>query len=179
MVTPPAVLELALVLRPRQQLELELQFDKAFMHMEKFPADPNRGTEIGAAFAHVVKRWCDDDDGPDERMTAQRLTEGRQCGSADLSVARRVRRLLGWTLMKHDADGTAGGTVAAISSAVVYSEALLVPLPLPDFSMPYNVITLSSTVIAFFFGTALNTLVRKRRPQEKKHGEKNKKNKEG
>ena len=34
-------------------------------------------------------------------------------------------------------------------------------LPLPDFSMPYNVITLTSTVLAFFCGTMLNVLVRK------------------
>ena len=35
-------------------------------------------------------------------------------------------------------------------------------LPLPDFSMPYNVITLTSTAVAFFLGTMLNVLVRKK-----------------
>ena len=53
-------------------------------------------------------------------------------------------------------------------AGVAYSEALLVQLPLPDFSMPYNVVTLSSTVVAFFFGTVLNLLVRKRRLPPKK-----------
>ncbi|KAJ0411931.1 hypothetical protein ATCC90586_009888 [Pythium insidiosum] len=43
----------------------------------------------------------------------------------------------------------------------LHSEPLLVALPTPDFSMPYNVITLSSTIIAFFVGTMLNTLLRK------------------
>lgn len=46
-------------------------------------------------------------------------------------------------------------------TATRYSEPLLVPLPTPDFSMPYNVITMTSTVVAFFVGSMLNTLLRK------------------
>uniref|UniRef100_K3WZ64 GPI transamidase component n=1 Tax=Globisporangium ultimum (strain ATCC 200006 / CBS 805.95 / DAOM BR144) TaxID=431595 RepID=K3WZ64_GLOUD len=43
----------------------------------------------------------------------------------------------------------------------LFTEPLLVPLPTPDFSMPYNVITMTSTVVAFFVGSMLNTLLRK------------------
>ncbi|TYZ53211.1 hypothetical protein PybrP1_000474 [[Pythium] brassicae (nom. inval.)] len=43
----------------------------------------------------------------------------------------------------------------------LFTEPLLVPLPTPDFSMPYNVITMTSTVVAFFVGSLLNTLLRK------------------
>ncbi|EXX71787.1 Gpi16p [Rhizophagus irregularis DAOM 197198w] len=42
----------------------------------------------------------------------------------------------------------------------VYTETLLVSLPTPDFSMPYNVITLTCTVIALFFGSTFNLLTR-------------------
>lgn len=52
-------------------------------------------------------------------------------------------------------------TVTSAFTATRYSEPLLVPLPTPDFSMPYNVITMTSTVIAFFVGSMLNTLLRK------------------
>ncbi|KAL9113875.1 MAG: hypothetical protein Q9227_002009 [Pyrenula ochraceoflavens] len=38
---------------------------------------------------------------------------------------------------------------------------LLLPLPTPDFSMPYNVIILTSTVIALAFGNIFNLLVRR------------------
>ncbi|OAT05711.1 phosphatidylinositol glycan, class T [Blastomyces gilchristii SLH14081] len=38
---------------------------------------------------------------------------------------------------------------------------LLLPLPTPDFSMPYNVIILTSTVIALAFGSIFNILVRR------------------
>ena len=38
---------------------------------------------------------------------------------------------------------------------------LLLPLPTPDFSMPYNVIILTSTVMALAFGSIYNILVRR------------------
>jgi hypothetical protein len=41
-------------------------------------------------------------------------------------------------------------------------------VPLPDFSMPYNVITLSSTVVAFFLGTMLNVLAGSKKKKKKK-----------
>ncbi|XP_078434718.1 GPI transamidase component Gpi16 subunit family protein isoform X2 [Wolffia australiana] len=39
-----------------------------------------------------------------------------------------------------------------------YTEILLVPLTTPDFSMPYNVITFTCTVLALYFGSLLNVL---------------------
>lgn len=42
----------------------------------------------------------------------------------------------------------------------IYTNTLLVSLPTPDFSMPYNVITLTCTVIALFFGSIFNLLIR-------------------
>ncbi|KAI8994674.1 GPI transamidase component PIG-T [Pilobolus umbonatus] len=42
----------------------------------------------------------------------------------------------------------------------IYTDTLLVNLPTPDFSMPYNVITLTCTVIALFFGSIFNLLIR-------------------
>jgi len=41
---------------------------------------------------------------------------------------------------------------------------LLVPMPTPDFSMPYNVITLTCTVIALFFGSLFNMSTRQFNP---------------
>ncbi|KAG8884290.1 Subunit of the glycosylphosphatidylinositol transamidase complex-like protein, partial [Tulasnella sp. 403] len=43
----------------------------------------------------------------------------------------------------------------------IYTRNLLIDLPTPDFSMPYNVIIMSSTVIALFFGSVFNLLTRK------------------
>ena len=43
----------------------------------------------------------------------------------------------------------------------IRTTSLLLPLPTPDFSMPYNVIILTSTVIALAFGSIFNMLVRR------------------
>ena len=43
----------------------------------------------------------------------------------------------------------------------IRTSSLLLPLPTPDFSMPYNVIILTSTVIALAFGSIFNLLVRR------------------
>ncbi|KAK2990056.1 hypothetical protein RJ640_025419 [Escallonia rubra] len=51
------------------------------------------------------------------------------------------------------------------SSVLSYTEVLLVPLTTPDFSMPYNVITITCTVFALYFGSLLNAL-RKRVAEE-------------
>jgi phosphatidylinositol glycan class T len=43
----------------------------------------------------------------------------------------------------------------------VYTSTLLVDLATPDFSMPYNVIIFSCSLIAFIFGSVFNLLTRK------------------
>ena len=49
-----------------------------------------------------------------------------------------------------------------------YTEVLLVPLTTPDFSMPYNVITFTCTVLALYFGSLLNALRRRIGEEERK-----------
>jgi phosphatidylinositol glycan class T len=43
----------------------------------------------------------------------------------------------------------------------IYTPILLVDVATPDFSMPYNVIIMSSTLITFIFGSIFNLLTRK------------------
>lgn len=47
------------------------------------------------------------------------------------------------------------------ASIYLRTTSLLLPLPTPDFSMPYNVIILTSTVMALAFGGIFNFLVRR------------------
>ncbi|KAH8106369.1 GPI transamidase component GPI16 [Phellopilus nigrolimitatus] len=49
---------------------------------------------------------------------------------------------------------------ANVSAQRVYTPAVLVDLATPDFSMPYNVIIMSSTPIALVFGSVFNLLTR-------------------
>ena len=50
-----------------------------------------------------------------------------------------------------------GGVRAGLT---IHTASALLSLPTPDFSMPYNVIVLTSTVMALFFGNVMNKLVR-------------------
>lgn len=52
-------------------------------------------------------------------------------------------------------------TCSQIPSTRYYTESLIVSLPTPDFSMPYNVITLTCTVLSLFFGSLYNVLIRR------------------
>lgn len=54
----------------------------------------------------------------------------------------------------------------------IYTPILLVDLATPDFSMPYNVIIMSSTLITFIFGSIFNLLTRKFIMVEVEGGEK-------
>lgn len=49
------------------------------------------------------------------------------------------------------------------NNQVIYAESVLLVVPTPDFSMPYNVITLTCTVLALFYGSVFNILTRKLR----------------
>ncbi|KAL4780432.1 GPI transamidase component PIG-T [Aspergillus varians] len=51
--------------------------------------------------------------------------------------------------------------ITAAKPIYIRTTSLLLPLPTPDFSMPYNVIILTSTVIALAFGSIFNLLVRR------------------
>jgi hypothetical protein len=66
--------------------------------------------------------------------------------------------------------------------SIVYGDGLLVVMPKPDFSMPFNVITLTSTVLAFLFGSVFNMLVRKKgkkKSDKKKENDSNSMKQEG
>ncbi|KAI9591805.1 GPI transamidase component PIG-T [Syncephalis fuscata] len=51
-----------------------------------------------------------------------------------------------------------------LEGARLYTTPFLLSSPLPDFSMPYNVITLTCTIIALFFGSMFNLLTRNFEP---------------
>lgn len=56
---------------------------------------------------------------------------------------------------------TAGSSSGGHPASYLRTTPLMLPLPTPDFSMPYNVIILTSTVIALAFGMVYNMLVRR------------------
>ncbi len=73
------------------------------------------------------------------------------------------------------------GQVPNIFRTNVYSNALLIMPPVPDLSMPFNVISITSTLFALIIGTFINLLIHKSREsiKEKFDGNKNPKSKLG
>ena len=79
-----------------------------------------------------------------------RYTEYPPDANRGFNVAPAVVRILN----EIDAEG-------APKDVYLRTTSLLLPLPTPDFSMPYNVIILTSTVMALAFGNIFNLLVRR------------------
>ncbi|PFH53295.1 hypothetical protein AMATHDRAFT_137876 [Amanita thiersii Skay4041] len=91
----------------------------------------------------------------------------------------------GWDLppgvltLLDDVDGKGNKIeIGAKTNRIFYTRPLLVDLATPDFSMPYNVIIFTCSVIAFLFGSVFNLLTRPfvvvRVGKEKKEGDKEK-----
>ena len=82
-----------------------------------------------------------------------RYTEYPPDANRGFNVAPAVIRIL--------KNGPDTGPRANQTPVYLRTTSLLLPLPTPDFSMPYNVIILTSTVMALAFGNIFNLLVRR------------------
>ncbi|KAK4579931.1 Subunit of the glycosylphosphatidylinositol transamidase complex-like protein [Recurvomyces mirabilis] len=86
-----------------------------------------------------------------------RYTEYPPDANRGFDIAAAVIRILPQSQV-----GAAGsGSGSKDRGSYIRTTSLLLPLPTPDFSMPYNVIILTSTVIALGFGSILNLVVRR------------------
>ena len=131
----PSVLELALVLPPLATVAVTWQFQYVFLHRDEHRPDANRGFDVPAAF-----------------VTFDLPSTGPLAG-------RQLRLGHSWLRgLEPAADRATAATSAVVQR--IYSTNAVAPLPTPDFSMPYNVITMTSTVIALAFGMLFNLLTR-------------------
>eukprot|EP00850_Spirogloea_muscicola_P014269 SM000101S09267 [mRNA] locus=s101:244995:249777:- [translate_table: standard] len=131
----PAVLEARLRLPSlTSTVQLHIDFNKAFLWIDEHPPDASRGFDLPAAVVTF----------PDIPSSAGYEWDVENASALD------YRPLL--------------QTLLRAPPLRLYGETLLVSMPIPDFSMPYNVITLTCTVIAMFFGSLFNTL--RHRPGE-------------
>ncbi|KAJ1825791.1 Subunit of the glycosylphosphatidylinositol transamidase complex-like protein [Coemansia sp. RSA 2599] len=134
----PSTMELALTLPARSRTTLRYGFDKGFLKYTEHPPDANRGFNIGPAI--VSYSGSIDDAQPDRR--------GQQKPKHHQPLACAIKEIL---------HGDAAGSRCTTR---IYSELFLANMPTPDFSMPYNVITFTCTILALFFGRIFNLLTR-------------------
>ncbi|CBJ29423.1 conserved unknown protein [Ectocarpus siliculosus] len=146
----PAVVEVRAWVPPASTLVLEFDFFKRFLTVEEFPPDPSRGLDVPPPLARfsfagregeVGEPGCQEGESGGQHLGHDGSCAAVRDGGRPLHERRRRRG--------------EGRVVYA------YGEAGLLDSPQPDFSMPFNVITFTSTVITFFLGTAINLLVRK------------------
>lgn len=126
-------LEFYINLKPSEKLLITIDFDKTHLHWTEYNFVTLRGFDIGSGLLSVNL----DKELRDYLKTQE--ANGFVFGFGDL---------------EKELDETS-------SNVVIYSDIILLTCPVPDFSMPYNVIILSSTVVAIFFGSMLSTLTRK------------------
>lgn len=133
-----AVVQFVVSMPPMSNLSLSIEFEKAFLKYTEHSPDANRGFDLSSSV--ISYSLLDGDqhhslhslfDFCPVDMIPSQLQHGRQQQPRSITNTR------------------------------LYTDSLLITLPKPDFSMPYNVITLSSTIIALFFGSLFNVLIRR------------------
>ena len=135
----PAALELLLQLPPGQphEVAVSLSFKKGFLGVFDQPPDASRGVDIPAAVVTLVPPACG------------------AASSLPASVAsQQAQQAVEWSLLRRLMQAT------NCSLEQRYSSSAVVQLLIPDASMPFNVICLTSTLLAVYFGTTVNTLLK-------------------
>ena len=126
-------IEIALDLEPNSAYLISFRVESSFLKWDEFPPDTNHGFYLNPALISI--------------KLDEIAFNWPQLRSFE-SNATVYESLSGLYSNKHRLIN-------------IYTETLLMNLPLPDFSMPYNVICLVSTVVAIAFGSLHNFTTKK------------------
>jgi phosphatidylinositol glycan class T len=138
--TRPSVLEVQMfVPRSVSVVRVSARFEKAFLRTEEFPPDANRGFDAAPAAVAFP---------PPRVIRFFRNLEGMDALESPL-----LDRMEGLVV--------GGRGEPAEQPEHVYLNGLLLTLPTPDFSMPFNVITLVCTAMSLLSGGVLAALTRR------------------
>ncbi|XP_059149717.1 GPI transamidase component PIG-T-like [Physella acuta] len=127
----PHHLELSFVLWANSVTELHWTFSRAYLKWTEYPPDANHGFHIGSAV-----------------ITAMIPS------TLEYTMPSQFSSQLDSILFQSEENSTK-------FPLRIHTESLLVQLPTPDFSMPYNVICLTCTVVAIAFGSIHNLTTRR------------------
>ena len=125
----PYVLELVVELPAKSETRISIEFEKSLLKWLEYPPDANRGFDVGSAVISAVLPSRKNFTGLGRRHStfAEAMEADEGEGEAEYEAFYQL-----------------------------HTERLLVNLPTPDFSMPYNVICLACTVVALAFGPLHN-----------------------
>ena len=141
----PTLIELCFDLpKTAKHALLTLEFQKMFLRRTEYPTDASRGEDIPAAVASVIEIFPDNITEVGKLDSTWKSIEAFPLhGVPDDVTDRPLLQLLEKFPTQH-----------------IYLEGLMISLTIPDFSMPYNVCTISSTVVSFAFTSLLVLLVK-------------------
>eukprot|EP00929_Paragymnodinium_shiwhaense_P013119 TRINITY_DN120985_c0_g1_i1.p1 TRINITY_DN120985_c0_g1~~TRINITY_DN120985_c0_g1_i1.p1 ORF type:complete len:675 (-),score=112.18 TRINITY_DN120985_c0_g1_i1:10-2034(-) len=123
----PTELQLEATVAPEETISIFLDVLKNFIQLREFSYACEKGFDVGSA-AWIEIEGTEDAD-PVQSFRAA-LAPTKPSGSSFESTSAEART---WKLR--------------------FTQGYIVLLPMPDFSMPFNVIALSSTAVTFFFGS--------------------------
>lgn len=139
---------LKMTLGPQSKVLLTIDFDSAFLCWAEYSPDSHRGFDLSPGILLVEL----------SPETANNLLDLRNDDGRIISF-----------------DGLTSQLFQSSNSNLkkifrIYTNPLVLTLPNPDFSMPYNVVTLTSTAIALFLSSTLAILTRKYRDLHNEEG---------
>ncbi|PVV04242.1 hypothetical protein BB560_001258 [Smittium megazygosporum] len=126
-------MELRLNLEPESKTVVTFDYEKSFIKLDEHPPDPNRGFNIEP----TALTFNIDNDITEKNGSAESKAVPLSC---------TLSRIFGQTPVNN------------VCKVTVYSELFVAVLPTPDFSMPYNVITFTCTLLALYYGKLFSLL---------------------
>jgi Gpi16 subunit, GPI transamidase component len=128
----PGMITLPLILLPNSEVIIGIPYSMTLLHAEDCPPDTHRGLDVPSGVLIFSKN--------DASL--------KDIGEHFVHKVRNP-----WISL---------GNLTKDEFSFLYSEPLVVEPLAPDFSMPYNVMTVTMTVLAFFLGSMLNSTARKK-----------------
>lgn len=139
----PHHLELLIQLPANSEVEIRFSFDHQFLRWTEYPPDANHGLYITPA---SVTFFLPSESSSNFERFLPKFFELLVSGKVGTSVEDADRRL---------------EMLANFQPLCLYTEPVLISMPTPDFSMPYNVVCLVSTVLSIAFGPIYNITTRR------------------
>ena len=150
----PHHLEVMLLLPAKSQVEVRFEFENQFLRWTEYPPDANHGLYINPA---SVTFFLPSNAKSPERFLPQLFALLNSASGTSIGDAtRQLDQLQQFYPLR------------------LYTEPILISMPTPDFSMPYNVVCLVSTVLSIAFGPIHNLTTRRTRLIRKYLGIENK-----
>ena len=143
-------IECFLTLPPESVVTVEYDIKKLFLRYTEYPPDANHGFHVGSAALAISL--------PSSFSSSAGLNWSPYNAVTDSISETAMSRLT--SSMFENMPSSKRKSGYGYNNVLIYSNSILIRPPIPDFSMPYNVITLTCTVLALIFGNVFNNITR-------------------